>query len=1213
MYCWGGGLSCLFLCGGCEYALLRERQKVSTAQIRNRTFHVRPDAGCIMVWSKDKVIGSSIAHVLLSLVSWAVLITARQGDPMVHDLALPIQPVPADILLESGKYVSTAKVLINEAVMFRENNRSKYAPHLMYIYKYVRSGKLYFEVSVYDISHMGGQTWRVFEREISLIETIGPKCSSSRISMPSIVVSPSKHQVFLHGFGPGECANLVLVYEDRKTRVIRTQQQQQGTALVSEFGSALATIPTTDTLQLRGNYSGEMFYLVSYGGCSSIFYSAITRRCTRSSNNLHRLLVQGHVFGEWEYIDFQLRKIKYPESSVFSRLFKDNANSMLLFGGVTRNAMSAPHIFGIWRLDLLSLTWTNVKTNFDNFVANDEELMVVNNQAVQRRFIIYWPRKGTIIICDVRQSIANCAKPVTPKRLMALTNFQFLYNCQISSGLRLVFFVGSKYNIASTGVNETLGGTTAIRRMEPVEIYVSVSFLGLARSFAKKVPGVLVPPSSSGRLRYVFFGAGTTMPSSESTMAVWILENVPGSRTNFIYTLLYPSPAPSIPRRNCHTVTLVGNDTAILYGGYSPVASKFSHTGTVDKTDPNPWCYSLQMHAWKKGNVTAYSFPSPRTQHIAFQYNSTTIVVHGGLVSKEFRNWAVGDLWMFVLDDAERCQGRWHNLTAHVKTGKLPIQYGHSVTPADNGVFLYGGEFQSFSVITFLAVHSPTEVVVQPIPISPSIPNRWDHSLSYFSNDLILLGGRHGIGGTQTQAEWALLMSVQTNETSTVVTWTKFFKVKIWSHTVIGDMVFGVNGVFKVNILNTTGLCPIGHARDRHNACHPCAIGYYSATLQQECTKCNQSLTTTVEAAAYCVPKGPCHGNTCNRHGDCIVDEVNFKYLCVCQFGYLPDDDCKTPSIYLALMAALVFTSTLTILTIALIQFLRKRRAFNAKELELVKTNRDLYRSNRKLSQIDHGTCIAWSDLKIKKQLATGRFSEVFLAELSDMAVVVKRLPKFVATPSPYDSFIREAEVLRTLRHLNIVMFLGAGKDKISGRPFLVMEYLRRGSLYDVIHDECKAIEHIDRLRFSLDAARGIKYLHSTSPPRIHRDIKSANMLVSDKWVVKVADMETTRFLAILKANTKPKETSPGAGNGEMDHPIQTTSFTGQQSDLLTTPLLATTVLGDDSHGNTQDRHRDTEGMTSRIGMTCGVGTDRWRSPESIKKNIYTEKHDVYR
>ncbi|XP_065186338.1 uncharacterized protein LOC135817139 [Sycon ciliatum] len=1029
--------------------------------------------------------------------------------------------------------------------------------------------------------------------------------------MPSIVVSPSKHQVILHGFGPGECANLLLVYEDRKTRVIRAQQQQQGTPLVSEFGSALATIPITDPL--RGNYSGEMFYLVSYGGCSSKFYSAITRRCTHSCNNLHRLLVRGHVFGEWEYIDFELKKSKYPESSVFSRLFHDSANSMLLFGGVKRNESTTPLNFGIWRFNLSSLVWIEV-INLD--ISLKYDVMVASYKAAKSRFIIYWPRKGTLIICDVRRNIAICGKP---KHLMASTHPQFL-NYQISSGPELVFFVGRTHSIISTKGYKIRQRTTKVDRMELARIYVSEHFLGFKTvSSAKKVPGILVPSSSVGKMRYVFFGVGTLslQLSSRTAMAVWILHNVPGSRTDFVYTLFYPRPAPPIPQRKCHTVTLVANDTAILYGGSSLVAHKLSPIGTVDKTDPNPWCYSLQMHAWIKGNVTASRFPPPRTQHIAFQYNSTTIVVHGGLVSKGFRNYALGDLWMFVLDDAERCRGRWHNLTAHVKTGKLPIQHGHSVTPAENGVFLYGGEFQSPSILTFLAVLSPSQVVVQPIPISPSIPNRWDHSLSYFSNDLILLGGMHEIGGTQTEAEWALLMSVQTNETSTVVTWTKFFKARIWSHAVLGDKIFGglrfpVNDIFKVIILNTTGLCPIGHARDRRNACHPCAIGYYSATLQQECTKCNQSLTTTVEAAADCVPKGPCNGNTCNRHGDCIVDEVNFKHLCVCQFGYLPDDDCKTPSIYLALMAALVFTSTLTILTIALIQFLRKRRALNAKEIELVNTNRDLYRSNRKLSQIDHGTCIAWSDLKIKKQLATGRFSEVFLAELGDMAVVVKRLPKFVATPSPYDSFIREAEVLRTLRHLNIVMFLGAGKDKISGRPFLVMEYLRRGSLYDVIHDECKIIEHIDRLRFSLDAARGIKYLHSTSPPRIHRDIKSANMLVSDKWVVKVADMETTRFLAILQANTKPKETSPSGANGQMDRPTQTTSFTGQQSDLLTTPLLATTVLSDDSHGNTQDRHRDTEGMTSRIGMTCGVGTDRWRSPESIKKNLYTEKHDVY-
>ncbi|XP_065191823.1 probable serine/threonine-protein kinase DDB_G0276181 [Sycon ciliatum] len=311
-------------------------------------------------------------------------------------------------------------------------------------------------------------------------------------------------------------------------------------------------------------------------------------------------------------------------------------------------------------------------------------------------------------------------------------------------------------------------------------------------------------------------------------------------------------------------------------------------------------------------------------------------------------------------------------------------------------------------------------------------------------------------------------------------------------------------------------------------------------------------------------------------------------------------------------MASLVFATTLTTLVIALIQFLRKRRALNAKEIELVNTNRDLYRSNRKLSQINHGTCIAWSDLKIQRQLAEGRFCKMLLAELGDMAVAVKRLPPFVSTASPYDSFIQEAEVLRTLSHPNIVLFLGAGKDSQSRCPFLVMEYLMRGSLCDVLHDPSNKIDQPDRLRFSLDAARGVRYLHNRDPPMIHRDIKSGNMLVSDKWVVKIADMETARFLAILHPDGIGSNARETEFMQERDHSTRTVSDT-THPDQLKTPLLgATSVTSDVDHTDDDRATRATEGMTSRIGMTCGVGTDRWRSPESIKKNLYTEKHDVY-
>ena len=47
----------------------------------------------------------------------------------------------------------------------------------------------------------------------------------------------------------------------------------------------------------------------------------------------------------------------------------------------------------------------------------------------------------------------------------------------------------------------------------------------------------------------------------------------------------------------------------------------------------------------------------------------------------------------------------------------------------------------------------------------------------------------------------------------------------------------------------------------------------------------------------------------------------------------------------------------------------------------------------------------------------------------------------------------------------------------------------------------------------ALDAAKGMMYLHSNDPPLVHRDLKSPNLLVDDKFTVKVADFGVTKFL----------------------------------------------------------------------------------------------------
>jgi len=99
-----------------------------------------------------------------------------------------------------------------------------------------------------------------------------------------------------------------------------------------------------------------------------------------------------------------------------------------------------------------------------------------------------------------------------------------------------------------------------------------------------------------------------------------------------------------------------------------------------------------------------------------------------------------------------------------------------------------------------------------------------------------------------------------------------------------------------------------------------------------------------------------------------------------------------------------------------------------------------------------------------------------------------------------FETFRREAEVHRRLRHPNVVMLLG-----ICQRPAcMVLELMHRGSLNDILQSP-KYSKQVDiplSVRIATDIARGMAYLHSLSI--IHRDLKSFNILIDLSWNAKV-------------------------------------------------------------------------------------------------------------
>jgi serine/threonine protein kinase len=108
----------------------------------------------------------------------------------------------------------------------------------------------------------------------------------------------------------------------------------------------------------------------------------------------------------------------------------------------------------------------------------------------------------------------------------------------------------------------------------------------------------------------------------------------------------------------------------------------------------------------------------------------------------------------------------------------------------------------------------------------------------------------------------------------------------------------------------------------------------------------------------------------------------------------------------------------------------------------------------------------------------------------------------------------QEARLLASMRCPNIVMYIGMCVSP----PCVATEYCARGSLYDLLQDGRKNAEKAAeltwarRIGIATGAARGMLYLGTCTPPIIHRDLKSPNLLVGSDWTAKVADFNLSKF-----------------------------------------------------------------------------------------------------
>ena len=163
--------------------------------------------------------------------------------------------------------------------------------------------------------------------------------------------------------------------------------------------------------------------------------------------------------------------------------------------------------------------------------------------------------------------------------------------------------------------------------------------------------------------------------------------------------------------------------------------------------------------------------------------------------------------------------------------------------------------------------------------------------------------------------------------------------------------------------------------------------------------------------------------------------------------------------------------------------------------------------------KLGHGSYATVLELEYMGLKCAGKKIHELLLEQGDASYTVRR-------------FEEECRLLSQVRHPNIVQFLGVYFQEGVRAPILVMEFLSTNltsciEQYGILPKEISySILH--------DVALGLCYLHSQTPPIIHRDLSSNNVLLTPNMTAKISDLGVARILNLTPLQVSRMTQTPG-------------------------------------------------------------------------------------
>ncbi|BAF07568.1 wall-associated receptor kinase 5 [Oryza sativa Japonica Group] len=300
----------------------------------------------------------------------------------------------------------------------------------------------------------------------------------------------------------------------------------------------------------------------------------------------------------------------------------------------------------------------------------------------------------------------------------------------------------------------------------------------------------------------------------------------------------------------------------------------------------------------------------------------------------------------------------------------------------------------------------------------------------------------------------------------------------------------------------------------------PNATGYLCA--------CNNGFAGNPYLEGGCQDINECESPGQYCHGIC--DNTIGGYHCYCGPGTQSTDPKREPCNPITASERARLTKTfigisvcaiiLLSCTFALLIECQKRKLMKEKERFFQQNGGMLLYEQIRSKQVDTVRIFTKEELEnatdnfdSSKELGRGGHGTVYKGILKDNRIVAIKRSKIMNMVQK-DEFVQEMIILSQINHRNVVRLLGCCLEVEV--PMLVYEFIPNGTLFEHIHGKYRttSISLDARLRIAQESAEALAYLHSSaSPPIVHGDVKSPNILLGDNYITKVTDFGASRML----------------------------------------------------------------------------------------------------